>query len=273
MKSRGDNRKIKIISLNTSRRDRPFEITELLNYCRHFSRVSSEFSSNKLGIVKKYILDYFFQFKETREFTFEKNSPSMISRFSRIYGYFQNWEYVENTFHIIGSEIESYLKTIDISAVKIPNKYIGIHVRRGDNLFTLKTMGSLSSNYYKSALMKISEENKLPVVVFTDDLKGASDVLETISPNYIFGPNDLSVWQSLKLMANSDYLITANSTFSWWAAILGFKSKRIKRVIIPDPWFRDWETPILDAFQYPGFEVKKSEFIQEDKFVTDYKII
>lgn len=273
MSKKGYQRKIKIISANTSRKDRPFEILGLLNFCGHQSGVKRTSSSNILVVLIRLIFNYLFQFKETREFKFDKSSSSSITRFSRIHGYFQNWKYVEDSFHIVGPEIESYIATIDVSTVNIPNSYIGIHVRRGDNLFTLETMGSLSSNYYKSILLKINKIKSLPVVIFTDDLKGASDVIEIVSPDFVFGPEDLSVWQSLKLMSNSEYLITANSTFSWWAAILGFKTNRTKKVFIPDPWFRNWEKPILDAFQFPGFNVETSDFIKEDKFLTDYRIL
>jgi len=264
--------KIKIISSDTSRRDRSFEISGLLNYCSHHSEINSENNGTKSGVFMKLLTNYFFQFKEVNEFIFDEKAPSLITRFSRVHGYFQNWKYVDASFHIIGPEIDSFVKTVDVSTVKIPNRYIGIHIRRGDNLYTLKTMGSLSSKYYKKILLKINKTTSLPVVVFTDDVKGASDVLEIVSPDYLFGPSDLTVWQTLKLMSNSEYLITANSTFSWWAAILGFKAHRIKKVFIPDPWFRAWKTPVSTAFQFPSFETEKAEFIQQDHFDTEYRL-
>lgn len=265
------NQKIKVVPEYNARLDRKFQLQELIAFCDHSRNNKNIFSKH---IYSQYFIDFiskFFYFSEIKELTFLDDEYNSLSRFSQLNGYFQHWKYVDYSYYLFAAELNDYLNTINIENNIVPKSFIGLHVRRGDNIYTLDTMGSLSYRYYLKVLEK---ENTLglPVVLFTDDLKGASDVVEKVSPDYCFGPKDLSVWQTLKLMSNSHSLITANSTLSWWAALIGFKSGRIKKVIIPDPWFRNWPTKILDSFHYPGFQISSANFIEAHRFITDYEL-
>lgn len=269
------NQKIQVVPEHITRSDRKFELGELINLCDHSADI--KFKSNKYTPIH-YFTDFFLKYgnlvNEIKPFTFLDNLDkeyNSLSRFSHLTGYFQHWRYVDNSYHLFAAELNNYLNTIDAENVIDSESFIGVHVRRGDNIYTLDSMGSLNNRYYLKILEKQNTLG-LPVVLFTDDLKGASDVIKKVSPDYCFGPEDLSVWQTLKLMSKAHYLVTANSTLSWWAAFIGFKSGRTQQVFIPEPWFRNWPTKISDAFHYPGFKISRSEFIEAPAFMTDYKL-
>lgn len=269
------NHKIQVVPEHNPRLDRKFELNELINLCEHSADIS--FKSKRfiyIHYLMEILLKYSNLVNEIKPFTFLDNLDkeyNSLNRFSHLTGYFQHWRYVDNSYHLFAVELNNYLNTIDTENIIASESFIGVHVRRGDNIYTLGSMGSLNDQYYLKTLEKINTIG-LPVVLFTDDLKGASDVIKKVSPDYCFGPTDLTAWQTLKLMSKSTYLITANSTLSWWAAFIGVKSGRTNQVFIPDPWFRNWPDKISDAFHYPGFAISRSEFIDAPSFTTDYKL-
>lgn len=262
---------IEVVSEINPRSDRKFELHDLIAFCEHSKNSRRLLSSNKKFQSLFHIVSKISYIKEYNEFTFSEYDYNSIRKFSHLYGYFQHWKYVDSAYYLFGEELGRFMNTVCTKNIIIPKNFVGLHVRRGDNIYTLDSMGSLNYNYYTKILEKANKCG-LPIVLFTDDLKGSSDVIEKISPDYCFGPKELSVWQTLKLMSNSNLLITANSTLSWWAALIGFKSGRIKEVFIPDPWFRNWHTKILDSFHFPGFKILQAEFIESSHFITDYEL-
>jgi len=117
---------------------------------------------------------------------------------------------------------------------------ICLHVRRGDyvtNPAASKTHGLCGIDYYQKAIINLGE--KIPAgefFVFSDDLQWSKDHLKFTHPSHFVdcnppdkGPEDL------RLMQNCKHFITANSSFSWWAAWLG--QNPFKIVISPTKWF------------------------------------
>jgi len=133
---------------------------------------------------------------------------------------------------------------------------IGIHVRRGDYAeigwslplkYYINAMDFMkkkfSNNLDKNAMhfdhkLLGSIENKefsinrnIKYVIFTDDREW---VQQNFSDECLISPileDDLN----MMVMSKMDAYIIANSTFSWWAAYLGDRSKS-KIVLAPDPW-------------------------------------
>jgi hypothetical protein len=115
-------------------------------------------------------------------------------------------------------------------------------------------------NYYRKALEMLPEAVKLkPIWVFSDDLDRAKETLKDL-PRYNFlwikPPTLESAVESLLLMSLGSANVIANSTFSWWGAMLNttsqvviapskwFKSQEDPRDLIPDAWIRvesDWD--------------------------------
>jgi Glycosyl transferase family 11 len=272
------NYALKIIKNTTERIDRNYQLDELTNYCSH---VSSTQNNNKFiqiieNILRKIpeelnLMKKIFYKLENNSFVFEPLEQKSMNNFSIIRGYFQNWVYVEEVFDDMRPEFEKIFKNISIDIQNYPKNFIGLHVRRGDSKFNLNIFGTLTSSYY----LKVIQENQLPnipIILFTDDLLGASDVIDEIKPDLVIGPESLCEWETLYLMSRATYLITANSTFSWWGGYLGKKIGRIEKVYLPNPWFMSPTVSTGEAFLFPGSTIATSEFIGTEGFETNYEI-
>lgn len=115
---------------------------------------------------------------------------------------------------------------------------VAIHVRRGDyvgNVFDIVT-----TDYYKEAVEYISNKLSNPVFyVFSDDM-------EYIVENFDFLPNFIPVHNSgkdsyvdMQLISRCKHMIIANSSFSYFGAVLGEKEDSI--VIAPKRYKADEE--------------------------------
>lgn len=93
---------------------------------------------------------------------------------------------------------------------------IAVHVRGGDFLTTKFNLCSIE--YYREAIDKI--KTRLPLIVFTDDEKYASQLLHDYPIKKIVShPVDKSIID-LYMLSISKYIILSNSTFSFWGAYL-----------------------------------------------------
>lgn len=117
-----------------------------------------------------------------------------------------------------------------------------IHVRGGD-YFSSPNHVVLSFQYYLNAIgIMLSKTSKIEnIVLVTDDILHSKQLVDKICQAYSKINVSIvcdSMLQDFALIANSDYLIIANSTFSLWAALLGNTKKT---VIYPLNWFSDRE--------------------------------
>ena len=118
-----------------------------------------------------------------------------------------------------------------------------IHVRGGD-YFSSPNHIVLSFQYYLNAIsIMLSKKSEIEnIVLVTDDVLHGKKLIDRICQSYSKMNVSIvceSVLEDFALLANSDYLIIANSTFSFWAALLGNSKKEI--VIYPSNWFKDVE--------------------------------
>jgi hypothetical protein len=127
--------------------------------------------------------------------------------------------------------------------------WIGIHVRRGD--FASRKgqsfHGVLQQDYYLRALGILEDRQvDLPVVVFSDEPEEAARLVRPLarSVHTIQPPPGTPAIESLQLLAGASSIVTANSTFSWWAAWLGESEGR--RVVAPHTWFSQQKNTTSD---------------------------
>ena len=201
--------------------------------------------------------NYFLHNTSLNPFLKYQDPPKGTSKYQL--GYYQNWMNVYPLRNDLKSELWSALNRrnrtlheIDLEGAEV------IHIRQGDTTTekNLQSIGVLDSNYYKS-LIKSTNRTRIAV---TDDIEGARRILRGLPVDTIFGPKDFDVYQTLGIMARSSLLITANSTLSWWGGFLS--SDAGGKVIIPNPFFRNLPKPPLEAFNYPGFGIHQSSFIE-----------
>ena len=170
-------------------------------------------------------------------------------------GFWQHWQYLNYENYVVAHEILAALKTVSIPRFlisKSERKKVVIHVRRGDYLSRGldQVFGVVSPASYVRVLDNLlSEFTNLDVTTITDDSKLAGNEKYSKRFGIILSPDSCNAWQGLKLMADADIVIAANSTYSWWGGVLNFISGG--KSFIPRTFFQKLET--FDAFDFPGF--------------------
>ncbi len=178
--------------------------------------------------------------------------PALESQVSenQIFGYFQTYKYLEQPkvrnlidSLFLSSTSEWFGKYLS-EMLELPT--ISVHIRRGDYLNLQDSFGVLSSEYYQYAInftLKSSSMQYARVLVFSDDFVLAKKLFSNIEVSlpiqFAESPENLPE-ETLFLMSQSHALIISNSSFSWWAAQLGNKSKFVVR---PSKWFRGMSDP------------------------------
>lgn len=161
-------------------------------------------------------------------------------------GYYQTWRFFSDLFGLRGLEVvepkiqsDRYLRHIE--KVKQKN-VIAVHIRRGDFLKFTETIGVLSLEYYRNAILEAKRTNpKSEVWAFSEDLIFLKQNRDYLGIDYI--PDEegtLTETESLFLISAAKNIVTSNSTFSWWAATLSQKGTEI---YCPEPWHKSVPTP------------------------------
>lgn len=124
---------------------------------------------------------------------------------------------------------------------------IVIHIRRGDYVRFSDYYGLLSIQYYLDAinfLRELPEFKTSSVWVFTDDSaateQGLSDLFGS-AVRLIDEGRSLSPAETLMLMSQGAAIISANSTFSYWA-LMQSNAKTTK--IVPGTWYKNSSDPL-----------------------------
>jgi len=116
---------------------------------------------------------------------------------------------------------------------------VGLHVRRGDFVSlsdAAQVHGLCSIDYYRRAIQLVGERcPQCRFLVFSDDPQWARAELP-LDPSALFVTgNEQQPEQDLALMSACKHHVIANSSFSWWAAWLGYSAGQI--VVAPSPWY------------------------------------
>lgn len=102
---------------------------------------------------------------------------------------------------------------------------IAVHLRQGDYLNLSHIYGSSSLSFLKVAIDELKHIGFEPNIwLFTDTPESTpKDVLNFLNAKRIIGPEELPrPLENLILMSRAKALIAANSSFSWWAALLTY---------------------------------------------------
>jgi hypothetical protein len=165
-----------------------------------------------------------FEFDEV----FFNNLPDNVN----INGFFQSEKYFLNIRDEIKSDFSfknKHLRFVDPYSKALDDKFIALHVRRGDYLKHPHHHPVLSNDYYSAALDLLP---KWPIVVFTDD-KAFVEQLSFLRNRTYFVSNFVDFGNDLCLMTMASAVIAANSSFSWWGAWLS----QTDLVCAPKLWF------------------------------------
>jgi len=167
---------------------------------------------------------------------FYKCEPSYLKRNNcNFFGYWQNIGYIKDIFPKLLKEFtlreESYTEEYEKLRNRITSiPSVSLHVRRGDYV-SINGHVLLPLEYYSKALAILREKSfGSPLYVFSDDLPWCKQFIVGDDITFV----DLEEVFCLELMSLCKYNIIANSTFSWWAAILN--RNKDKLVIAPNRW-------------------------------------
>ncbi|HXC04906.1 MAG TPA: alpha-1,2-fucosyltransferase [Bacteroidia bacterium] len=126
---------------------------------------------------------------------------------------------------------------------------VAIHVRRKDYMKTPEILafhGVLPASYYQEAVRIMEEKHKnIRLFIFSDDAEWTQQNLKFDLPvSYINHNTGNNSYLDLWLMSRCKHQVTANSSFSWWAAWLNPNPQ--KTVIAPRQWFAGAEPDTTD---------------------------
>jgi hypothetical protein len=188
-------------------------------------------------IIKKFIFKFFNNFFQNFVYkTLEENNLNFDSKLlhfnfnHKLYveGYFQSEEYFKDIENIIREDLTIIPPTDDFN-INLNNKIsnchnsVCLHIRFFEKT-AHKNILNISIDYYKKAIFYLnSRYSDLHFFIFSDDIHNISNYLDLLNNNYtIISHNntDDKAYVDLWLMKECKYFITANSTFSWWAAWL-----------------------------------------------------
>ena len=181
---------------------------------------------------------------EEKAFTFDP-AVLQLSSGTSLSGYFQSWRYLESVKAKLRAELRNLVSPsswyLDKASQLEADSWIGVHVRLGD--YTAPSIsahhGLISSGFYSRAVDHCRQLRGVEKeIAFSDQPIEASAILHDAGINHtmITPPAEATPLENLLLMSSANALVTANSTFSWWAAWVGDHESR--PVICPRPWFR-----------------------------------
>ena len=261
---------------HNARIDRAFDLEVLLRDCQHSSGNSSPSSISSPTIRTKIVRR---AVNQLAKFNFLKHGVDSIAgielnpfssrrrdllgkKWKNNIGYFQHWDLVEANWPFFGKELFNFLDHhVDVSQYQAEvSDSIILHVRRGDYVSAKNTMGLLSGDYYKLLLSKISNGHSKKILVFTDSKELINESFIREFEYQILGPDELSAWQTLKLISLGKEIVAANSTLSWWGGYLALQRDSGAKCYVPNPWFRDWHQRVENAFLHPKMTPVSSIF-------------
>jgi len=160
--------------------------------------------------------------------------------------YFDGYWQSENYFEDIADELVKDLQfkkkhkeeVIDFSNNLIEDNSVSVHVRNYNSSFYESNSYNLDVDYYENAFNEIKLRMNEPKFYIFCEKNALTSKLESFfrSHNSIFINEELkdsSFDVDFYLMSICKHHIIANSTFSWWAAWLGEKTKKNTIVITP----------------------------------------
>lgn len=166
-------------------------------------------------------------------------SPQVI-----LSGHWQNNKLIEDYKIDIIEELQLANNILE-SSIKILNEIenahsVSIHFRRGDYLSkpnSSKLHATCSKEYYQTCIDKMDKLIDNPqYFIFSDEIEWVRTNMD-LPQNAIFIDDNTQAHEHLHLMSCCKHQITANSTFSWWAAWMNKNSDKI--VFTPKYWYYD----------------------------------
>jgi hypothetical protein len=158
----------------------------------------------------------------------------------KIRGFFQDFGVAEeflDTFTTLPLSLKAETENLQNYTAKLNyESTVAIHIRRGDYLNYSDSFGVLSDKYYLDAYEVLARSVDIEkAFIFTDSPQMLSNLSNSFPCKVeVVTAEDLSTSETLILMSRCKGIITSNSTFSFWSAMLSNHTN----IVIPSPWFK-----------------------------------
>lgn len=155
-------------------------------------------------------------------------------------GYWQDKKYFLDNINKIQFKVREIGNTNEKLLKRIENEYsVSVHVRRGDYLAPehINQYGGICTpDYYRKAINIFV--NKFPEVsffVFSNDIRWVKKNLVIPNSTYVNNNSGINSYMDMLLMSRCKANIIANSSFSYWGAMLNIHKEQL--VVYPGKWF------------------------------------
>lgn len=176
-----------------------------------------------------------------------KALPDKLPSICYLDGYWQRYSYVIDVVDEIKKQFNANVPLIinkqckELSKKMQADPYsVMLHIRRGDYLASetaRKLYYSIPMSYYENAIKMIKKTvGKANIYIFTNDKLWVKENA-SFSEGATIVDCDQYDYETLYLMASCNHDIIANSTLSWWGAMLNQNTS--KTVIASRKWFND----------------------------------
>jgi hypothetical protein len=118
---------------------------------------------------------------------------------------------------------------------------IAMHIRMGDYQALPELYELLTPSYYRRSLELIDASPKSTIWLFSDEPEKAFKWLGALpyKIQIIKSPKAIRAGEVMRLISSCPTIVTAHSTFSWWAGKLGTIFGTSKKVVMPSRFFRN----------------------------------
>lgn len=141
-----------------------------------------------------------------------------------IEGYFQSMKYFEYY-------VDEFINKLNLPEVRtdfIKEKNVAFHIRRGDYL-KFPDIFDIGNEYFRRQFFNFGDYQ---INVFTDSPELILKEFDGYDFNLIQTSSEIN---DLTLISQHDNVVCSNSSFSWWASLLG---KKKDKIIVPDKWLK-----------------------------------
>lgn len=195
--------------------------------------------------------------------TLAKDLYTLKSRVNKlkVKGYWQNPScYINNLDFYRNLLIDTKQLT---KSKMMPEKYISIHIRRGDYISSKLNFKTYFSKFspIKFILLALNllpqESDNMPIYLISDDKEWAKNLLPLLSAKSryrFFTIDSKNHFEDWAILRHSSINICSNSTFSYTAALLNYENLDQKlRCILPQ-WFNEYQSAFEKGWLSPkGF--------------------
>ena len=197
------------------------------------------FFSKGIVLVKKVLNKFIFKnYQVVYDNTF---LPSLEKKDSAyLEGFWQSCDYTNQVIVLLRQELvlqEPVRQELEEYIQKVTSRNsVFVHIRRGDYVQGGKDLQTLDVEYYKKAVELIESKVENPVYyIFSDDITWVENSMAFLFNEVIYLKEGvLKDYEELVLMSFCKHGIIANSSFSWWGAMLSGEKKRT--IICPKDW-------------------------------------